>query len=101
MKKILGGTLAALAAISIVHVADAVTTKTWTTTTFRDFDEGESKGVLIGTTGEIQAGLATKRTDLGAPLAMSSVMAGNRTFLGTGDEGAVVTFEGGKVKPFV
>ncbi len=98
MKRLVGF-MAGAAVAALAVPAFAVTTKTWTVTSFRDFDDGEAKGVLIGPQGDAQAGIGTKRTDLGAPLAMSSLAIGKRVLLGSGDEGAVLSYEAGKVKP--
>ena len=79
--------------------ASAVTTRTWRVTTYKDFDEGESTGVLLSSLGEASSGYGATRVDLPEAAVFSSAVAPDGTvWLGTGDQAQLYSFDGKTTK---
>ncbi|HEY3355291.1 MAG TPA: hypothetical protein VGQ83_18730 [Polyangia bacterium] len=91
---------AALALLCLAAVpAAAGGTKSLRYTSYREFDDAETKGVLISSTGELLTGHATRKLDLKAPFVRSSVTAPDGTvYLGTGDQGELYAYTGGALR---
>lgn len=91
--------VAALAAILVAASASAVPTKVWRVTSYADFDEGESRGVLLSSQGEALSGYGSKRLDgTHAPQIFSSATAPDGTvWLGTGGAPEVLAWDGKKL----
>jgi outer membrane protein assembly factor BamB len=88
-----------LAAAALVAAALAAApawaggTKALRYTAYREFDDAETKGVLISGTGELSAGFATRMVDVKVPFVRSSVTATDGTiYLGTGDKGELYAY---------
>lgn len=78
--------------------AEAVTTRTFVTSSYKNFEAGEGDGVLILSSGEVTPGPSAKRLDVGAAFVRSALAVGQRVVLGTGDDGELWLLEGGKVR---
>ncbi|MBI5478523.1 MAG: PQQ-like beta-propeller repeat protein [Deltaproteobacteria bacterium] len=79
---------ALVAVLCTAAAAVAGGTKSLRYTTYREFDDAETKGVLISSLGELSAGFASRKVDLKVPFVRSSVTAPDGTiYLGTGDQG--------------
>ena len=75
--------------------ARAVTTRTWRVTTWHDFDEGETSGVLLSSLGEADAGFTATRIDVTPPEVYASAIAPDGSvWLGTGDQAELWRFDG-------
>ena len=86
--------LAGLGALVFSAPAAAVTTRTWRVTTYRDFDEGETTGVLLSSLGQASVGFSATRIDLPEAQAFSSVVAPDGSiWLGTGDRAQLYRYE--------
>ena len=79
-------------------LAAAGPTRSFRLTSYKDFDEGEAKGTLITSLGDIVPGLDALRADLGELLAFSSLRVDGTLYVGTGDQGALWAAHG-KDKP--
>ena len=74
-------------------------THTWRLTSYKDFDEGESTGVLLSSLGEATSGFSAARIDVNESVVYSSATAPDgTTYLGTGDQGVVYAYKGGKLR---
>jgi hypothetical protein len=77
---------AAVLCTSIAALAGG--TKSLRYTTYREFDDAETKGVLISSLGELSAGFNSRKIEMKVPFVRSSVTAPDGTiYLGTGDQG--------------
>jgi len=74
-------------------------THTWRLTSYKDFDEGESTGVLLSSLGEATSGFSASRIDVNESVVYSSATASDgTTYVGTGDQGVVYAYKGGKLR---
>ena len=74
-------------------------TRTWRLTSYKDFEEGEATGVLLSSLGEATSGFSASRIDVNESVVYSSVSAPDgTTFIGTGDQGVVYAYKGGKLR---
>src|SRR5205814_4090963 len=79
--------------------ARAVTTKAWTTSTYKDFDEGEGDGAIISSVGEVTIGRATDKVDLETDAMWTAVRADDGTvYAGSVTDGTIYAISGGKTK---
>src|SRR5262245_9734849 len=95
MKKrfLVAGALA-LALFGAAAVAQAVGTRTWRVTTYRDFDEGEATGVLLSSLGDAMSGYTAVRADVAEAQVVASATAPDGTvWLGTGDQAQLYAWE--------
>jgi sugar lactone lactonase YvrE len=77
----------------------AVTTRVWRITNYKDFEEGEARGVLLSSLGDVSSGLATTRVEVGESVVYSSLLAPDGSiYLGTGDQGGLYVYQKGKVR---
>src|SRR5262249_39714542 len=79
--------------------AYAISTRSFRVTSYGDFDEGEAKGVLISSLGELRTGFSTKRLEL--PAAFVRCMVESPTgvvYIGTGTQGELWAYEHGHVR---
>ncbi|MCU1279381.1 MAG: hypothetical protein JWM53_2927, partial [bacterium] len=92
--------VAALLCVSITcGSAFAGGTRTWRLTSYKDFEEGEATGVLLSSLGEATSGFSAARVDVNDSVVYSAVTASDgTTFVGTGDQGVVYTYKGGKLR---
>src|SRR5258708_38451980 len=75
--------------------ADAVTTRTWRVSTYKELDEGEASGVLLSSLGDASSGFGAARVDVPEAEVFSSAVAPDGTGgLGTGDQAQLYTFAG-------
>ena len=87
------------ALLLITGSAAAVAPRTFRLTTYKDFEEGDSEGVLLSSLGEVASGYTATRTDLAATQVFSSATARDGTvYLGTGDQAEVYAFDGKAVR---
>lgn len=78
-------------------VAQAVTTRVWVSTTFQDFSSGEGQGVLVTSAGRLERGETTRRVEVGkVAMVFAMIEVGNALYLGTGTEGEIWRYQGGK-----
>jgi sugar lactone lactonase YvrE len=90
---------AAVIGLLSTHYASAVVTARWTVDTYKQLDEGEGKGTLITSEGEIKPGWKTERTKLEVDASWAAVrLPDGSVVLGTDDEGAIYKISGGKAK---
>jgi hypothetical protein len=74
-------------------------TRVWHLTSYKDFDEGEATGVLLSSLGEATSGFSASRIDVNESVVYSSAMASDgTTYVGTGDQGVVYAYKGGKLR---
>ncbi len=74
-------------------------TRIWRLTSYKDLDEGEATGVLLSSLGEATSGFSATRVDVNEAVVYSSATAADGTvYLGTGDQGVVYAFKGGKLR---
>jgi len=79
--------------------AFAGVTRVWHLTSYKDFDEGEATGVLLSSLGEATSGFSASRIDVNESVVYSSATgADGTTFVGTGDQGVVYAYKGGKLR---
>jgi hypothetical protein len=87
--------LLALALTSLAGPALAVTTRVWTTATYKDFDEGTGERALITSDGEVRPGTTTRRVDLETEAVWSAVRAPDGTiYAGAVTDGAIYAVAG-------
>jgi hypothetical protein len=80
-------------------VAAAGGTKALRVTSYREFEEADTKGVLISSQGELLTGNATRKVEIKVPFVRSAVTAPDGTiYLGTGDQGELWAFERGALR---
>lgn len=91
--------LAFLCACIMARPAAAGGTRSWRLTTYKDFDEGESTGVLLSSLGEASSGYSATRIDIGETVVYCSASAADGTvWFGTGDQGVVYVYQRGKLR---
>ncbi|HEY1585289.1 MAG TPA: hypothetical protein VGH63_06335, partial [Polyangia bacterium] len=92
--------LTALLCVCIMSSAAVATgTRTWRITSYNDFDEGEATGVLLSSLGEATSGFSAARMDVNESVVYSTATgADGTTFVGTGDQGVVYAYKGGKLR---
>lgn len=74
-------------------------TRAWRLTDYKDFDAGESTGVLLSSLGEATSGYSAARIDIGEAIVYCSASAPDGTvYLGTGDQGVVYAYQHGKLR---
>jgi sugar lactone lactonase YvrE len=74
-------------------------TRTWRLTSYKDFDEGEATGVLLSSLGEATSGFSAARVDVSESVVYSAATAPDgTTYVGTGDQGVVYAYKGGKLR---
>jgi outer membrane protein assembly factor BamB len=79
--------------------ANAGGTRTWRLTSYKDFDEGESTGVLLSSLGEATSGFSATRIDVNESVVYSTAVAADGTvYVGTGDQGVVYVWQKGKLR---
>jgi len=87
----------AFASLTLLHLsaASAVTTRVWRVTSYKDFEEGETDGVLLSSLGEATAGGSATRVDVPAAQVFSSATGPDgRVWLGTGDQPDLYVWDG-------
>jgi hypothetical protein len=87
----------ALAAVTSVP-ALAGPTRTFRLTSYKDFDEGEAKGTLLTSLGDVLPGVDAQRAEVSELLVHCGVRMDGTVYLGTGDQGAIWAARG-KDKP--
>jgi sugar lactone lactonase YvrE len=94
--------MAAAAALFVCITASTALaggTRIWRLTSYKDFDEGEATGVLLSSLGEATSGFSASRVDLNEAVVYSSATAPDGTvYVGTGDQGVVYAYKGGKLR---
>jgi outer membrane protein assembly factor BamB len=91
--------LALLCGCNISRPAAAGGTRAWHLTDYKDFDDGESTGVLLSSLGEATSGYTATRIDLGEAIVYCSASAPDGTvYLGTGNQGMVYAYQRGKLR---
>lgn len=96
--------VAALALLGLPAQAHAGGTRTWEISDFSDFDDGETEGAAIESTGRVSVGFAADRLAIDATTAFSCLGRGNEVWIGTADKATiarVTTPKGRKAKPKV
>ncbi len=79
--------------------AQAVNTRTFRVTSYKEFEDGEAHGVLLSSRGEASTGFASKRVEISEAVVFSSVTAKDGTvYFGTGDQAAIYEVKKGKAK---
>ncbi len=74
-------------------------TRTWRITSYKDFDEGEATGVLLSSLGEATSGFSASRIDVNESVVYSTATGTDgTTYVGTGDQGVVYAYKGGKLR---
>jgi sugar lactone lactonase YvrE len=81
--------LAVLSLVLSATPALAGPTRDFRLTTYKDFDEGEAKGTLLTSLGEVLPGVDAQRAYLGELLAFCAVRLDGNIYVGTGDQAAV------------
>ena len=88
--------LASMAAL-LASDAGAVSTRSFTTATYRELDEGETERALITSLGEVMPGQATERVDLETSAIWSAARAGDGTvYAGSIADGNIYAVNGDK-----
>jgi sugar lactone lactonase YvrE len=83
----------------VVADAGAVTTRSFNTSTYKEFDEGDGENVFISSLGEVMPGAATDRLGFENDAVWTAVRGGDGTvYAGTIDKGHVLAVSGGKSK---
>ena len=78
--------------VSIVLVcapALAGPTRNFRLTSYKDFDEGEAKGTLLTSGGDVLPGVDAQRAEIAELLAYSALRVDDTVYVGTGDQGAI------------
>src|SRR5262245_18516376 len=78
--------------------AQAVSTRTWSTATYKDFDEGEAEHALITSLAEVMPGQDTEQVDLEADAVWAAVRGPDGTVYTAGVSDGAVTAVSGKRK---
>jgi hypothetical protein len=73
-------------------------TRSFRLTSYKDFDEGEAKGVQLTSNGDVLPGLDAQHADIAELLAYTALRIGDVLYIGTGDDGALWSARG-KDKP--
>ncbi len=84
--------------LSYSGAASASPTRSFRLTSYKDFDEGEAKGTLITSLGDVLPGIDAQRSDVGELLAFCALRVDGTLYIGTGDQGALWS-QRGKDKP--
>ncbi len=88
-----------VAAVSAPLLAAAAPSKSFRITSYKELDEGEAKSVLLSSLGDASPGLGTTRLEVSEASVYCSALAPDGTiYLGTGDQGAVYRYRGGKLE---
>lgn len=88
-----------LCACIMARPAAAGGTRAWRVTDYKDFDDGESNGVLLSSLGEATSGYSATRIDIGEAVVYCSAASPDGTvYLGTGDQGLVYAYQHGKLR---
>lgn len=88
-----------VAAVGFAAHAFAVTTRTWTTDSYKDFDEGDAKDAIITSLGEVMPGTTTTRTELETDALWSAAIGPDGTvYAGGVSDGAVYAVAAGKAR---
>ncbi len=87
-------TLAALALVASCAPALAGPTRAFRLTSYKDFDEGEAKGTLLTSLGDVLSGVDAVRGEVGELLAYSALRVDGTLYVGTGDQGALWAVRG-------
>ena len=91
------GSLALGLVVLVGDRAGAVTTRSWNVTTYKDFDEGDGKDVLISSLGEVTPGRSLERTAVEGDALWTAVRGDDGTiYAGTIEKGSVLAIAGGK-----
>jgi sugar lactone lactonase YvrE len=91
------GSLALGLVVLVGTVAEAVTTRSWNVNTYKDFDEGDGKDVLISSLGEVTPGRSLERTAIEGDALWSAVRGDDGTiYAGTIEKGTILAISGGK-----
>jgi hypothetical protein len=88
-------------ALSVLFLRDvgAVTTRSFITSSYKDFDEGEAEHALVTSLGEIMPGTMTERVDLETDAAWSAVHGPDGTiYVGGVTSGAIYAIQGNQHK---
>ena len=77
--------------------AHASGTRTFEQSSREDFSKGEARGTMVLPTGEVVAGMTTKRTAIDAAFAWCAALSpdGKTAYFGTGDEGKIFSMSTG------
>lgn len=79
--------------------ASAVSTRTWETSSYKEFNEGEGDDILISSLGEVGPGTVTERTELETDALWTAVRADDGTiYAGSVTDGKIFAVSGGKAK---
>jgi outer membrane protein assembly factor BamB len=82
--------LAVLACVLASSDASAVSTREFTTATYKELDEGEAENAVISSDGAVLPGTVTKRTELETEAIWTAVRAPDGTvYTGSVDEGVI------------
>ncbi|MBI4508838.1 MAG: hypothetical protein HY698_04330 [Deltaproteobacteria bacterium] len=88
-----------LASLFLPHAALGVSTRTFRTSSYKEFDEGEAKNAIITSLGEVIPGRKTTRVDLETDAAWTAVRAPDGTiYAGSVTNGSVYVVSGGQKK---
>lgn len=94
MKKVIGALLAFLS-------VPALASEKWRAASFEDFSKGDLENVVLTSQGELRIGQeatsTTVPTDAEVSLVWSSLELGDSVYLGTGNKGALLKYNAGKV----
>src|SRR5450432_2018123 len=90
----------AAGSVMLVSQAFAVSTKSWNTATYKDFEDGTADHAQITSLGEVMPGVTTKRIDLESEMAWTAVRGQDGTVYTAGvSDGAIYAVTpGGKKK---
>jgi hypothetical protein len=87
------------AVVLLTATAHAGGSKSLKYTSYKQFDDGETKGVLISSLGELKTGFATRKVAISVPFVRAAATAPDGTvYLGTGDEGELHAFARGQLR---
>lgn len=85
--------------VFVAASAGAVTTRSFNTASYREFDEGDGENVFISSLGEVTPGAATTRIALESDAVWALTRGDDGTlYAGTTDKGAIWAVSGGKAR---
>ncbi|HWE27452.1 MAG TPA: hypothetical protein VHB97_05585, partial [Polyangia bacterium] len=85
--------------ICTTGVAFAGGTRAWRITSYKDFEEGESTGVLLSSLGEATSGFSAARIEVNEAVVYTTASSADGTvFVGTGDQGVIYVYQKGKLR---
>src|SRR5688572_23538363 len=94
--------LLVVSGLLLARGAEAVSTRTWSTATYKEFDEGEAEHALITSLGEVMPGQKTEKVDLEADAVWTAVRGPDGTVYTAGvSDGAVMAISGSTKKELV